>query len=87
VHLPTIFTAEVDITASEVGNATRLTPAFRVGFSVYVPSRMNIVSPDVAAVIAAVIVVCVPWPAVAETIHFTGPYAALGVMVYVILSY
>ena len=50
--------------------AVRLTPALRVIFSVYVPGRIKIVSPEEELVRAVAIVVCVPSEAVAETIHF-----------------
>lgn len=51
-----------------------MTPAFNVKFSVYVPGRIKIVSPDEAAVNAPAIVVCVaPSDIFAETIHFAVP--------------
>ena len=51
----------------------RLTPALSVGFSVYVPGRIKIVSPLEAEAIAAAIVVWVPSEAVGDTIHFAHP--------------
>lgn len=53
--------------------AARLTPAFNVRSSVYEPERMKTVSPLVAAVIAACIVVCVPLAALELTINLAGP--------------
>ena len=43
-------------------NPTRLTPALRVKFSVYVPGRMKMSVPDTEAVKAAAIVVKSPFP-------------------------
>ncbi len=70
VAVPAIVT--LGVVASHV-KAARLTPAFKVMFSVYVPSLMKIVSPDEADVSAAAIVVCVPCVASAETIHLATP--------------
>ena len=54
LHLPEIVTWPEKASQSY---AARLTPAFSVRFSVYVPGRMKIVSPLDAAVNAAAMVV------------------------------
>ena len=70
VAFPLMVTFGVNASASY---AAKLTPAFNVRSSVYVPGRMKIVSPEEADVKAEAIVVCVPLDNVLETIHFAGP--------------
>lgn len=53
-----------------VGYAVKLTPALRVGFSVYVPGKIKIVSPEEDDAKALAIVVCVPTFDALLTIHF-----------------
>jgi hypothetical protein len=70
VQLPAIMT--FGVIESQM-KAHKLTPTFRVKFSVYVPGRINMVSPDDAEVIAAAIVECVPRDNVESTIHLATP--------------
>lgn len=50
-----------------------LTPPFNEKLPVYVPGRIEIVSPDDALASADGSVVCVPFAADASTINFEGP--------------
>lgn len=56
VHVPLIMTLPVPFKELSDPKAVRLTPAFRVIFSEYVPGRMKIVSPEEALVRAVAIV-------------------------------
>lgn len=73
VHVPEIITFPVPSKEESQPKAVRLTPALRVIFSVNVPVLMKIVSPEVAAVNALAIVLCVPFALEEDTINFAGP--------------